>query len=652
MKKKIWAILLCAALFFSHIPARAEETRQLTVGNTTQMKGDFFTDMWGSATSDVDVRMLLHGYNLVRWDAERMMYAVDDSVVSGLTALKTEQGDYRFILSLYDDLRYSDGTAITAWDYAFSYLLAYAPEMREIGARQTRSGWLAGGAEYGLGLSPVLSGVRVTGDHRMEITVSKEYLPYFYELALIACKLYPIHVIAPGCAVKDDGEGVYIANADPDAQTVLFTADLLRETVLDPEAGYRSHPSVVSGPYMLDSFDGTTAVFSLNPYYKGDRDGTLPPVERLVYTLAENETMIDQLAAGELDIINKASAREQLMRGLQLTLGSEEYTAGYYPRQGLSMISFCCERPAMGSQAVRQAIACCLDKDALVEAYVGGFGLRVDGYYGLGQWMYRLVQGAAEYPMGEDGQTADWEALSLEGVRRYDLDPAAAKELLIADGWTLNRRGEPFQEGQDDFRCKIIGDDLVALVLTMIYPEGNGIGEALNDCFVPYLRQAGIELIVEPCPMTELLERYYGQRERNADLIYLATNFAEIFDPAESFIPGGEGQRTWNNTALSDAELYRLAVEMRRVEPGDALEYCRRWIAFQERFAEVLPALPVYSNVYYDFSTSRLHNYRIADYAAWPQALMHAFLAGDAPWEDWPGEDFEDGEEAEYFFDD
>ena len=41
---------------------------------------------------------------------------------------------------------------------------------------------------------------------------------------------------------------------------------------------------------------------------------------------------------------------------------------------------------------MRQAIAHCLDKDALVSGYVGNYGAAVDGYYGLGQWIYQLVR--------------------------------------------------------------------------------------------------------------------------------------------------------------------------------------------------------------------------------------------------------------------
>ena len=62
----------------------------ITVGNTTNLKGDFFTNMWGNTTSDIDVRLLLHGYNLVRWDGSNGMFTVDPSVVEGIVVTEND----------------------------------------------------------------------------------------------------------------------------------------------------------------------------------------------------------------------------------------------------------------------------------------------------------------------------------------------------------------------------------------------------------------------------------------------------------------------------------------------------------------------------------------------------------------------------------
>ena len=41
---------------------------------------------------------------------------------------------------------------------------------------------------------------------------------------------------------------------------------------------------------------------------------------------------------------------------------------------------------------------------------------------------------------------------------------------------------------------------------------------------------------------------------------------------------------------------------MRETQPGDTLEYMQKWLQFQEMINGYLPIIPVYSNVYFDFS--------------------------------------------------
>ena len=65
---------------------------------------------------------------------------------------------------------------------------------------------------------------------------------------------------------------------------------------------------------------------------------------------------------------------------------------------------------------------------------------------------------------------------------------------------------------------------------------------------------------------------------------------------------------------------------MRSTEPGDLAGYLENWLKFQQRFEEVLPMLPLYSNVYYDFYPKALQDYDIAAYPTWAQAIVPAYL--------------------------
>ena len=631
MMKKWCALMLILALLTSAF-ALAEEADtgydHLTVGNPTPMRGDFFTDLWGNATSDIDVRDLLHGYNLIMWDGANGMFTADPSVVSELTAIDNDQGDRRFVFVLYDDLYYSDGTKITAWDYAFSWLLRVSSAIAELGGQPARPDYLLGYQAYSDGAANTLAGVRVLADDMLMVTLDHAALPFFYEVGLLSCHPYPIGVIAPGYAVRDDGEGVYLADASGAAP---LTAELLRSTVMG-ENGYRAAPSVVSGPYTLTSWDGVTAQFAVNPYYKGNALGQKPAIPTLTYTCAQNADVLDGLKNGAFGLLNKVTRADVINAAFRD--GVEMST---YPRSGLSFISFCCERETVASQAVRQAIAWCMDRDRVMADYTGNYGLRVDGYYGMGQWMYGVVnhtiaapvdppenEGDAAAQAEYEEKLAAFEALNLDGLTAYTVDTDRAAALLDADGWTLNAEG---------LRVKHIDGREVTLNLKLIYPEGNTIATSLQENLAANLERVGIRLTMEAQPMAEVLGQYYRQQEREADMILLAANFSELFDPSAYFVAEADGTHTWVNTALNDEALYAAALAMRQTAPGDVLGYMQRWIAFEERFNETLPMLPIYSNVYFDFYTGTLRNYNISESVTWGQAIVGAVLS-DKPLEE------------------
>lgn len=626
----------------------------LVVGHTTAFSGHFSTGLWGNNTADLDVKELLSGYNLIRWEQDQGLFQVDPTVVTGIVVYDDADGNRIYTMVLSDDLRYCDGTPITAWDYAFSVLLSVAPQVAEIGGNTNGYGSLLGMEAYKSGEVSTLEGLTVTNDTILSFTVSAEYRPFFYELGLLRCAPMPIQVIAPGCQVKDDGMGVYI-----DQTNGAFTAEVLKKTLLDPENGYVSHPTVTSGAYKLVSYDGAVAEFEINEYYKGDAEGVVPSIQHLTFKTVSNETMMDQLLTGELGLVNKTVNSESIMQGMA-GVGTGTLGMSNYARIGYSFISYNCEKPTVSSQAVRQAIAYCLDKDALVSSYVGNFGLRVDGYYGIGQWMYQMLTGAIQPPLEEpaEGATQEeqaayeeaaqaWAELSMDGIPTYELNLEAARTLLEDNGWTLNRQGNAYDPATDDVRCAQVNGELVPLELKLVYPEGNTIAASLQTTFVDNLAQVGIRVTMAPVPMTELLKQYYRQVDRDCDMMYLATNFDVVFDPTLNYVPASGDFVGSNYQAIDSEKLFEMAKDMSMTEPGDVLSYCKKWVAFQEEWMTELPAIPVYSNAYFDFYTNTLQNYMISSSATWSQAIVEAYLSDPAEVEEETDELGEDEMELE-----
>ena len=738
----------------------------LTMGNPTRMKGHFFTGLWDNDTSDIDARTLVEGYNLIKFDNAEGQYTNDPTVVTGVMVTENSEGDRSYILALSNDLFYSDGSPITAWDYAFSFLLSVDSRINDLGGIAENRDYLLGCSDYvlrtaelkGTGLVVVdgstleqvetvrineeetvdfaevlgdrteltlarneenelilppegetipeellvhvnqdgiiqdwhyeegvrifadgshamLPGVHVTSDSTLILTVDHRFLPFFYEMGMLYGSPYPIQAVAPGVEVRDDGDGAYLANAkarlgqleNPDAPE--FCVDNLKVSVMDPEEGYLYLPRISSGPYTLVSFDGMTAEFKLNPYYKGNSRGEKPIIPSLTFTLADNEDMVEKLAKGEFDALNKVTKATTINDALKLMssrsfLKTEEkedgileteyvspngYSMINYPRIGLSYIAFCCEQETVSSKAVRQAIAWCMDRDLLTRDYTGGYGLRVDGYYGLGQWMFGIVEGTLAYPVEQpedennagawkayEDEIARWEELSLDGLTVYSEDLDQARRLLDQDGWRLNDEGIREKDG-------------VKLDLRMIYPEGNAMRESFEERLIPNLEKVGIRLTLIPVPLEELLGVYYRlpeyvsgtyvspdlmdeNRVRSMDMIYMASDLEIVFDPSIHFILEN-GQHSWQSTQYVDQKLFDLAWDMTHTEPGQVLEYMQRWVTFQEYFNETLPMLPIYSNVYFDFFIAELQNYNVGETVTWGQAIVGAELTegGAAP---------------------
>jgi len=679
--KKYLSILLALMLFLSNLPLSAiaesgsdgedaiasdeagemEYPDELRVGHPTAMRGDFSIDAFGNGTADIDVRALIHGYNLVNWDQNQGIYVIDESVVVGEPLVMDDgNGNRSYFLSLQDDLYFSDGTPITAWDYAFSILLNIAPEIAQIGGKPSKAEHILGYNEYITNQTPYLSGVEVVSDRQIVITLDHEFLPYFFETGLLLCVPYPIHVIAPGCKVYDDGYGVYIGNADRTVAEPIFTAELLEKTMLDPETGYNSHPSVVSGPYVLTEYDGETARFEKNPYFKGTAEGVIPQIEKISFTLADNDTLIQQLQDGELHLVNKVVYGPTIMEGM--LNGGESIQSAFYPRVGLMFLAFTCDWPTVQEKEVRQAIAWCLNRDQITQDYCGDFGVRVDGYYGIEQWEYLLVNGdVQEYPIPQnpdhplsdeeyDAAVAAWEALNLDSLTVYTVDTDRANRLLDQAGWTLNRAGEAYRPGTDDVRCKLIDGEITALDLSLMYPAGNRIADTLQENFIDNLNKCGISLALVPTEMQDLLTSFNREAERTTDMICLASNFDVVVDPAVAFSGDTtEGHEIWNNTYSNDEELYRLALDMRKTQPGAIFEYVKKWVRFQERFNEVLPTIPIYSNIYFDFYSSMLQNYYITGHVTWSQAILDAYFGTETPEDDEFGSDEFDDDTVEFF---
>lgn len=597
------------------------------VGTASTLSGSFFTDMWGNNSADIDVRALVHGYSPIVW-TKQSKYEVNPQVVYALSSADYDDGNRIYMIALQEGLYYNDGTPITARDYAFSLLLYNSPFIAELGGNLTSTAYIAGADAYRQGAAQTLAGVRLLDELTFTIEIDADYIDYYFEPSLLDVCPYPIAAIAPGCEVYDGGDGVGIRNINSILVEPVFSAALLRRTILDPDTGYLSHPKVSAGPYRLESFDRDTRVaeFSLNAHYKGTYDRVKPTISRVVYQSVTPERGIEMLEAGEIQLLNKVSSGDAIERGLRLTL-SKKAASRNYPRMGFGFVSFSCERGPLQSAAVRKAIAHCLDVEAFCEGY-SPYAVPVYGYMGIGQWMYLAATGDFVPTSATTQAEIDaWDELSLDGLNTYPMDLVLARQLLVDDGWVLNESGGPFVEGSDSLRFKRDNAGaLVPLSLKWALPRDTAGAQLLASMLPEAMESIGFAVEITELTFPQMLAQYYRQEERVYDMLYLATNFGSVFDPYFAFNTDEAFQGTLNTTGLRDEKLEGLALSLRNTPPGAQLEFCRKWLDFQTYWNETLPMLPLYSNLYFDFHTSGLQNYRPDAMMNWPTALLYAYM--------------------------
>ncbi|MBR7040881.1 MAG: hypothetical protein IKI24_03465 [Clostridia bacterium] len=300
------ALFMLCAMMFSGAPA--EETVL-----AFPMEGAFFSSLWEGTPYDALARRLLNGLSPVYWDEEHLRYRQDDSVAEEILVADTQDGGREYLISFRHDMCFSDGSPVTAGDYAFTILMLASPCIGDLGADEDAFDYLSGWDRYHSGRSREFGGVRVLGDHQLALTVSPASLPCFFESGLISLTPFPASRLFPGLAVYDEGDGAFIASAEnpleggPDG-------DLLRAVLLDPVTGYLGNPAVTSGRYRFVSFDGAKLVLEENPFYKGEWRASSPL--------------------------------------------PTAYTC----------LAFACERNSVYSAYLRKAVALCLDRDELLAA--------------------------------------------------------------------------------------------------------------------------------------------------------------------------------------------------------------------------------------------------------------------------------------------
>ena len=414
-----------------------KEDNSIILGNTTDLSGKFRYAAFGGTNpgaADLDVQNLSTGLETVATTKEGG-YEWNPTVVKSHEETMNEDGTRTYTVTIYDDLKLSDGTPVTVKNYVVFPMVFSSPVGVAAAGKDHQSGMTLEGFKTfntydgteGSGTKE-LAGLRMIDDYTYSITVAADYANYFYAITYAGLSAYDVSLWIGDADVKDDGNGVYFTDdfyAKEGDKYVMADHIVTASQNTDTTYPY-------SGPYVVKSYDSAdkSAVLELNPNFKGNYEGVKPTIAKVVYKKIVSSTQLEDLKAGTLDVIAGITGGDETNEALALADGSDgKYVYTHYSRAGYGKLGFRADYGPAQFTEVRQAIAYCMDRAKFAKDFTGGYGGVVDGPYYSGSWMYKAAV--------DQGMILNAYATSVD----------SAIEVLTEGGWVYDAEGNDYVDG-------------------------------------------------------------------------------------------------------------------------------------------------------------------------------------------------------------
>lgn len=238
----------------------------------------------------------------------------------------------------------------------------------------------------------------------------------------------------------------------------LAVLGIVPEHAYGPE--YGRNP-IGSGRYVLERWDkGQQVIFTANPKYYGRK----PSMERVVVVFMDEDAALAAVQKGEVDIAyTYATHARQAFEGYELaaykTVDSRGVSLPSVPAGGTKLVegdmAFNTGNDVTADVAVRRAINCGLDRDAVIEHVLDGYG-------------------KVAYSVG-DGMP--WSSPDM----KVELDREKAARLLDEAGW---------KKGEDGVRSR----DGVRAAFDIWYSSDDSVRQALANEFANQMAELGLEV--------------------------------------------------------------------------------------------------------------------------------------------------------------
>lgn len=709
MSKKLIALLLLVALVVGCVmtgckkdnndPTGTTEPPQVVreikkgtkviLGSTTELSGDFRWPGFGGSSagaSDQDITRLTVGYGTMESD-QSGAYQWNKTSVKEHSEVENPDGTYTITITINEGLTFSDGSPINAKNYVASLLSFSSPVSVAAGHTGVSGQTLVGFAEFNnyAGVDAKVNeeaeakkefaGVRLLGDYQFSLTVASEHYPYYFAYTYGATDPdFLASVLGEGVDIKDDGNGCYLTD-NFYAKTEGEDATYVKAEEIKANR-YDTTKYPFSGPYTISKWDKGTSEATLvaNPEFKGNFEGMKPTIETIVYRKLVDETQLDQLKKGEVDVLSALTGGDVTKAALAVVDGTN-FNEVHYQRAGYGKIQFDCDFGPTMFASVRQALTYALNRTEFCQTFTGGYGVVVDGSFSPDFSMWKAVK--------DDINLID-----------YSFSVANAEKVLVEDGWVYNSKGEAFVEGQtgvDAVRykkltaeeaetcdgvnktyasvnntdgvtyktVKIGNDYYLPLAINWFGTTPNSVTDLLNTKLANSsdLVKLGIVIRSTVGDFDQLLGEIYREStygytgtptfgmfnlatgwnssvydysfQWSLDKTYFAYSSNKLFDEYDKAFPYD----------VSSKE--KLTLEQAKEKSGGKLgmdylsmgmvynaktedEYNKWWEAYIERWNQLMPDIPLYSNMYYDVFNAKITGFVTSPFFGMARAIIYA----------------------------
>lgn len=647
--KKFLALLLAVVMVLTMVACgegKKKADGQVVIGTSTEASGDWAYSAFVRNPNATDKAVMTLTDDMTTVDSDQHGdYGINKTVVKSYERIEEENGNVTFKFVINDGLKFNNGEAVTAENFVAWTMFVTSPAGKEMGVVSATYNMLPGGLAYRNGETNVLSAVRLYDEKTFSITIAKtgedgetSYLPYYYDITYAAMQAVNLtYWFGEGWSVKDDGEGVYFVNADGKE----FTAETVGETVT---AGrFATGNRVTAGPYNLVSFDQSSReiVLEVNENYNGNFEGQKPGIQKLVIVKTSEDTVMDMITTGQIQIYSQIADGSEVNAVMDLIdAGTIDSSPSQYDRAGYGYFGFACDLGPTQFTEFRQAIAYLLDRVEFAQTFCKGWGSVVHGPYCTAFTMTAKT---------------DIE----KKINHYDYNPEKAVELLKQAGFVYNADGSDYVDGSGEVRYakvteeqakyydsfnKVLADGTILMPATVNWAssEGSAVSALLSTMLAnsEATKAAGVSIVKTEMTFPELLNYMYRQDSYGLggdysmptyNMFNLATGYnGGVYDESYNWTTDPEYiEQGYNVQHLYDEQLNKLSMDMvYGVEPDDEATYLDLWEKYIIRWNELLPMVPLYSNIYVTVYPNTIDNYAEDSFWGFERAILYANWVG------------------------